>query len=99
MPSLATKPQAICFEDGAKGKQAELSAGFDFFSCDVEHLQAALQAANTVLLGEIGELKKNISNERRRFELKEVHYHRAQLVPKARKQHLFSVRQKELFQR
>jgi hypothetical protein len=33
-----------------------------------------LQAANIVLLGEIGELKKYISDEGNWFELKEVHY-------------------------
>jgi|AntAceMinimDraft_5_1070358.scaffolds.fasta_scaffold73014_1 hypothetical protein len=37
-----------------------------------------LQTANTVLLSEIEELKKYMSDEGHRFELKEVHY-RAQL--------------------
>jgi hypothetical protein len=43
-----------------------------------------LQAASTVLLGEIGELKKRISDEGHRFELKEVHHHRAQLESQKR---------------
>jgi hypothetical protein len=42
-----------------------------------------VQAANTVLSSEIGELKKYISDEGHRLELKEVHY-RAQLESQKR---------------
>jgi hypothetical protein len=69
MPCSATKskPQAMSFEDGAKGNQSKRGADFDYEVAMSKFRE--LQAANTVLWGETEELKKYISDEGRRFEI------------------------------
>jgi hypothetical protein len=56
MPCLATQPQAMSFEDGAKEKQHN-EAPISIFEVAMSKFHE-LQAASTVLLGEIGDLEK-----------------------------------------
>jgi hypothetical protein len=56
MPGLTTKPQAMSFEDGGKGKQPDPTADFGFEVALLKYPE--LQATNIVRLREIEELKK-----------------------------------------